>query len=37
VSEVFTEQNLRQTYGGKIAFLGTGGNGKSEKAEYSVG
>jgi manganese/zinc/iron transport system ATP- binding protein len=37
VSEVFTEQNLRQTYGGKIAFLSSTGNGKSEKAEYSVG
>jgi hypothetical protein len=24
---VFTEQNLRQTYGGKVAFLSTAGNG----------
>ena len=37
VSEVFTEQNLRQTYGGKIAFLSSSGNGKTEKPEYSVG
>jgi manganese/zinc/iron transport system ATP- binding protein len=27
VGEVFTEQNLRQTYGGKVAFLSTVGNG----------
>jgi manganese/zinc/iron transport system ATP- binding protein len=37
VSEVFTEQNLRQTYGGKVAFLSTAGNGKTEKPEYTVG
>jgi len=29
VSEVFTEQNLRQTYGGKVAFLSPAGNGKN--------
>src|SRR5919106_626617 len=34
VSEVFTEQNLRQTYGGKVAFLSAAGNGKHE---YTVG
>ena len=28
VSEVFTEQNLRQTYGGKVAFLSADKNGK---------
>lgn len=28
VSEVFTEENLRQTYGGKVAFLSAEGNGK---------
>ena len=31
VQEVFTEQNLRLTYGGKVAFLSAAGNGKSEK------
>jgi manganese/zinc/iron transport system ATP- binding protein len=31
VSEVFTEQNLRQTYGGKVAFLSAAGNGKNGK------
>src|SRR5687768_4751861 len=31
VSEVFTEENLRQTYGGKVAFLSTAGNGANEK------
>jgi manganese/zinc/iron transport system ATP- binding protein len=30
VSEVFTEQNLRQTYGGKVAFLSAEKNGKNE-------
>ena len=30
VSEVFTEQNLRQTYGGKVAFLSADKNGKNE-------
>jgi manganese/zinc/iron transport system ATP- binding protein len=29
VSEVFTEQNLRQTYGGKVAFLSAEKNGKN--------
>jgi len=29
VSEVFTEQNLRQTYGGKVAFLSADKNGKN--------
>jgi manganese/zinc/iron transport system ATP- binding protein len=29
VSEVFTEQNLRQTYGGKVAFLTSDKNGKN--------
>jgi manganese/zinc/iron transport system ATP- binding protein len=28
VSEVFTEQNLRKAYGGKVAFLSADGNGK---------
>jgi manganese/zinc/iron transport system ATP- binding protein len=28
VSEVFTEQNLRKAYGGKVAFLRADGNGK---------
>jgi manganese/zinc/iron transport system ATP- binding protein len=28
VSEVFTEENLRHTYGGKVAFLSAEGNGK---------
>ena len=27
VNEVFTEENLRQTYGGKVAFLSAAGNG----------
>jgi manganese/zinc/iron transport system ATP- binding protein len=31
VDEVFTEQNLRKTYGGKVAFLTTEGNGRNEK------
>jgi len=31
VNEVFTEENLRQTYGGKVAFLSAAGNGKSGK------
>ena len=31
VEEVFTEQNLRQTYGGKVAFLSAAGNGKDNK------
>lgn len=31
VKEVFTEENLRQTYGGKVAFLSAGGNGKNGK------
>jgi manganese/zinc/iron transport system ATP- binding protein len=31
VNEVFTEQNLRQTYGGKVAFLSVTGNGKNGK------
>ena len=31
VNEVFTEQNLRQTYGGKVAFLSAAGNGKNGK------
>ncbi|HEX6270353.1 MAG TPA: metal ABC transporter ATP-binding protein [Anaerolineales bacterium] len=31
VSEVFTEENLRQTYGGKVAFLSAAGNGKNGK------
>jgi manganese/zinc/iron transport system ATP- binding protein len=30
VSEVFTEHNLRQTYGGKVAFLSADKNGKNE-------
>ena len=30
VSEVFTDQNLRQTYGGKVAFLSAEKNGKNE-------
>ena len=29
VQEVFTEQNLRLTYGGKVAFLSAAGNGKN--------
>jgi len=29
VSEVFTEQNLRKAYGGKVAFLSAEGNGKN--------
>ena len=29
VSEVFTDQNLRQTYGGKVAFLSADKNGKN--------
>jgi manganese/zinc/iron transport system ATP- binding protein len=29
VNKVFTEENLRQTYGGKVAFLTTAGNGKN--------
>jgi manganese/zinc/iron transport system ATP- binding protein len=29
VSDVFTEQNLRQTYGGKVAFLSADKNGKN--------
>ncbi len=36
VSEVFTEQNLRQTYGGKVAFLSAGGNGRNGTYEPSV-
>ena len=31
VNEVFTEENLRQTYGGKVAFLSAAGNGKNGK------
>jgi manganese/zinc/iron transport system ATP- binding protein len=31
VDEVFTEQNLRKTYGGKVAFLTTEGNGRNGK------
>jgi manganese/zinc/iron transport system ATP- binding protein len=31
VSEVFTEQNLRKAYGGKVAFLSAEGNGKNGK------
>ncbi|MBN8579968.1 MAG: metal ABC transporter ATP-binding protein [Anaerolineae bacterium] len=31
VSEVFTEQNLRKAYGGKVAFLSADGNGKNGK------
>jgi manganese/zinc/iron transport system ATP- binding protein len=31
VKEVFTEENLRQTYGGKVAFLSAAGNGKNGK------
>ena len=31
VSEVFTESNLRQTYGGKVAFLSAAGNEKNGK------
>ena len=31
VEEVFTEQNLRQAYGGKVAFLSADGNGKNGK------
>lgn len=37
VSEVFTEQNLRQTYGGKVAFLSTSANGRNEKPEFTAG
>jgi manganese/zinc/iron transport system ATP- binding protein len=37
VREVFTEQNLRQTYGGKVAFLSTPSNGRTGKPEYSAG
>ena len=29
VDAVFTEENLRRTYGGRIAFLGQNGNGQS--------
>jgi manganese/zinc/iron transport system ATP- binding protein len=36
VDEVFTEQNLRQTYGGKVAFLSTAGNGKNGRQEFGV-
>ena len=31
VNEVFTEQNLRKAYGGKVAFLSADGNGKNGK------
>jgi manganese/zinc/iron transport system ATP- binding protein len=31
VSEVFTEQNLRKAYGGKVAFLSADGNGRNGK------
>lgn len=31
VQEVFNEENLRQTYGGKVAFLSAAGNGKNGK------
>ena len=31
VNEVFTEQNLRKAYGGKVAFLSAEGNGKNGK------
>ncbi|HUE98724.1 MAG TPA: metal ABC transporter ATP-binding protein [Anaerolineales bacterium] len=31
VNEVFTEENLRHTYGGKVAFLSAAGNGKNGK------
>jgi manganese/zinc/iron transport system ATP- binding protein len=31
VEEVFTEQNLRKAYGGKVAFLSADGNGKNGK------
>jgi manganese/zinc/iron transport system ATP- binding protein len=31
VEEVFNEENLRQTYGGKVAFLSAAGNGKNGK------
>ncbi len=33
VAEVFTEPNLRQTYGGRIAFLGTGETGSRAGGE----
>ncbi|HET9589783.1 MAG TPA: metal ABC transporter ATP-binding protein [Anaerolineales bacterium] len=36
VSEVFTEENLRQTYGGKVAFLSAAGNGKNG-TQYATG
>jgi manganese/zinc/iron transport system ATP- binding protein len=32
VSEVFTEQNLRKAYGGKVAFLSADGNGKNGRS-----
>jgi manganese/zinc/iron transport system ATP- binding protein len=36
VSEVFTEQNLRQTYGGKVAFLSAAGNGKNGSSDMPL-
>ncbi len=32
VEEVFTEENLRRTYGGRIAFLGQNGSGNGQKS-----
>jgi manganese/zinc/iron transport system ATP- binding protein len=37
VSEVFTEQNLRQTYGGKVAFLSAEKNEKNDVVRPAVG
>jgi manganese/zinc/iron transport system ATP- binding protein len=33
VKKVFTEENLRQTYGGKVAFLSAAGNGENGKQQ----
>ena len=32
VDEIFTEENLRLAYGGRVAFLSNGTNGHSEPA-----
>lgn len=37
VGQVFTEENLRRTYGGRVAFLGGNGNGESKQLAVGSG
>jgi manganese/zinc/iron transport system ATP- binding protein len=36
VDEVFTEENLRLTYGGRVSFLARGANGKGSSGQSSI-